>query len=238
MESLSPQRANIRATISARQPVSCEPCRYRKIKCSRNRPICDTCRRRGCVDRCVYRGARDGDLAAIGNSSNEELLERIGNLEELLRKHTGAVIPVRQEGGDVTSSIPSPPVEQVHTSQLSPESFITDSSSNRTFVSDHPWSRSQGVLTSTPSGDVRYELRSSQWTSVLANTHLSISTPSLDDQDESGIASGFPFSSDGPVSVDDLLSLLPPMQQCDYLKNQYFTVFSPVISTSSLSYTY
>jgi hypothetical protein len=185
----------------------------------------------------VYKGVRDGDLGSFLNNSNEELLDRISNLEELLRKHTGAVIPTRQEGGNVTNSIPSPPVDQGQTSQLSPESFMSESSSNRPLDSDYSWSRSQGVLTSSPSGNVRYELRSSQWISVLANTHLSVTTPSLDDEnDDPGLASGFPFSAAGPASIDELLSLLPPMQQCDYLKNQYFTVFSPVINPPSLGY--
>lgn len=220
----SPQQTNTRQNISVRQPVSCEPCRHRKIKCSRTKPVCDTCRRRGCADRCVYKGTRDGDTLNPTASPNEVLLNRISNLEQLLRKHTGAEIPGR---GPDYSMMPSPPVEMGQTSQLSPESFISETS-HQTYSSDYQSPLSGGVLTSTSSGNVRYEPRSSQWTSVLSNTNLSIDTPSLDEQEDSNINFGFPFTDSSVPTTDELLYLLPPMQQCDYLKNQYFAVFSPV----------
>jgi hypothetical protein len=229
--SISLQQTNTRQNISVRQPVSCEPCRHRKIKCSRTRPTCDTCRRRGVADRCVYKATRDGDNSNSATSPNEELLNRISNLEQLLRKHTGAEIPNRD--GDF-SMIPSPPIEMGQTSQLSPDSFFSENS-HQTYSSDYQSPLSGGVLTSTSSGNIRYEPRSSQWTSVLANTNLSIENPSLDDQEDSTITFGFPFTDSTAPSTEELLSLLPPMQQCDYLKNQYFTVFSPVRGHWSVS---
>lgn len=60
---------------------------------------------------------------------------------------------------------------------------------------------------------------------MLANT--GITAPLLDDRKDDH-ESGFPFSSSAAPSFDDLLVLLPPMQQCDILKRQYFEVFSPV----------
>lgn len=220
----SPQQSISRHNISARQPVSCEPCRQRKIKCSRTKPVCDTCQRRRCVDRCIYKNVRDGGIVTITASANDELLNRISNLEQLLKKHTGAEIPGFV---DEYSMIPSPPVDVSQNSQLSPESFVSDNS-HQISTSDYQSPLSSGVLTSTSSGNVRYEPRSSQWTSVLANTNLSIETPSLDDQEGSSIAFGFPFIETTAPSIEELLSSLPPMQQCDYLKNQYFAVFSPV----------
>jgi hypothetical protein len=160
-------------------------------------------------------------------SSNDELLSRISNLEQLLRKHTGAKVPGRAGEYSMASVIPSPPVEIGQISQLSPESFISENS-HQTYASDYQTPLSGGVLTSTSSGNVRYEPRSSQWTSVLANTNLSIETPSLESQEDSNITSGFPFTHNSAPLTDELLSLLPPTQQCDYLKNQYFAVFSPV----------
>lgn len=227
---LSPRQTSSRHNISARQSVSCEPCRQRKIKCSRTKPVCDTCQRRRCVDRCVYKSVRDGDIASYTTSPNEDLLNRISNLEQLLGKYTGAEIPARVED---YSMMPSPPVEMGQNSQLSPDSLVSDNA-HQTFPSDYQ-SPLSGVLTSTPSGNVQYEPRSSQWTSVLANTNLSIDTPSLDDHEDSSITFGFPFVDTTAPSCDELLSLLPPMQQCDYLKNQYFAVFSPVCAPSSTS---
>jgi hypothetical protein len=232
MDDHHPQSANTaqrlahRHPINVRQPVSCEPCRHRKIKCSRTRPYCETCRRRGCVDRCVYKGSRDSEPSMSGSSSNgnDELLSRISNLEKLLRKHTGTDIP---NGNGVASSMLSPPTEFGQNSHLSPESLLSELSSH-TYSSNCPSSQRVGVLTSTINGNVRYEPKSSRWTSVLANTNLSLNTPSMEDSDEASSTFGFPFTTLATSSVDALLALLPPVQQCDYLKDRYFTVFSPV----------
>jgi hypothetical protein len=235
MDDHHPQSANTaqrlahRHPISVRQPISCEPCRHRKIKCSRTRPSCETCRRRGCVDRCVYKGSRDSEPLMSGGTlnGNEELLSRISNLEKLLQKHTGTDIPNGDGHHGVTSSMLSPPTDFGQNSHLSPESLTSESSSHP-YPSDYSSSQRIGVLTSTVNGNVRYEPKSSQWTSVLANTNLSLNTPSMEDPDETGSTFGFPFTTSAVSSIDTLLALLPPMQQCDYLKDRYFTVFSPV----------
>jgi hypothetical protein len=232
MDDHHPQSANTaqrlahRHPINVRQPISCEPCRYRKIKCSRTRPSCETCRRRGCVDRCVYKGSRDSEPPMSGSTSNgnEELLSRISNLEKLLQKHTGTDIT---NGDGVTSSMLSPPTEFGQNSNLSPESLASESISHP-YSSNYSPSQRIGVLTSTINGNIRYEPKSSQWTSVLANTNLCRNTPSMEDLDEASSTFGFPFTPSAVSSIDTLLALLPLMQQCDYLKDRYFTVFSPV----------
>ncbi|PVH77218.1 hypothetical protein DL98DRAFT_463898 [Cadophora sp. DSE1049] len=214
-------------TMNVRQPVSCEPCRHRKIKCSRTRPICETCRRRGCTNKCVYKGSRDADEPPPQTSLNSELLKRISNLEQLLRQHTNSSVSNGISDGQNDNSIQSPP-DTGQTSQLSPESLVSESSTGPSFVSAKSSSNDFGVLTSTPEGFLRYEPRASQWTSVLANTTLSIATPNLHDQDDPTTSSGFPFSTSPVSSLDEILLILPPMQQCEYLKNQYFKVFSPL----------
>jgi hypothetical protein len=158
MDDHHPQSANTaqrlahRHPINVRQPISCEPCRHRKIKCSRTRPSCETCRRRGCVDRCVYKGSRDNEPSTSGGTSNgnDELLSRISNLEKLLQKHTGTDIP--NEDG-VASSMLSPPTEFGENSHLSPESLVSDSSSHPC-SSNFPSTHRVGVLTSTINGNV------------------------------------------------------------------------------------
>ena len=228
-QAIAPQMQT-RVTASVRQPVSCEPCRRRKIKCSRTRPPCDTCRRRGCAEDCVYKGSRSlmTPNAAVG--PNTELLTRISNLENLLWKHTGAQISNPVGNGQTTSPMMSPPVEANQPFQPSSvsSSFESESPSQISYSSEPVSARGKGVLRTSPNGNVRYDAQSSQWTSVLANTALSNLAPSLDDQEDSGYAFGFPFTSSAVSSVDDLLALLPPIQQCDYLKNTYFSVFSPV----------
>lgn len=102
-----------RTAASVRQPVSCEPCRRRKIKCSRTQPPCTTCQRRGCASSCVYAGRHDVPVNHSGSSSlaNEELLARITNLENILTKKAslGAQIPLESVRSEM--QMLSPPVE-------------------------------------------------------------------------------------------------------------------------------
>ncbi|KAH7355451.1 hypothetical protein BKA65DRAFT_498437 [Rhexocercosporidium sp. MPI-PUGE-AT-0058] len=224
--SISSHRASSLIPANVRQPISCEPCRHRKIKCSRTRPACDTCRRRGFVNRCVYKGSQGNDTLLPHSSSNDELLIRINNLEQLLRQNTDISLRPPSDG-QINNSVTSP-FENGQNSQLSPDSLLSEPSSQPAGFSEQPTSTGYGVLTSTPEGNVRYEPRTSQWTSVLANTGLSIAAPSLDDPNDPGISSGFPFDSSVASSIDEILFILPPMQQCDYLKKQYFSVFSPL----------
>lgn len=208
---------------SVRQPISCEPCRRRKIKCSRTPPPCETCRRRGYTDSCVYKGSREEFSQSSSSGSHGDLLNRIRNLESLLINQASASRDER-----TPNSLISPPLE---ISQLSPESLISESLSPQNFSTESQSSHSAGLLTISSGGNTQYEPRSSQWNSVLANTKFSVSQPILDDQDDS-TTFGFPFTT-GPVpSHDELLSHLPPGQQCDYLKDKYFEVFSPVSAIS------
>ncbi|CZR54060.1 related to transcriptional activator Mut3p [Phialocephala subalpina] len=215
---------------SVRQPISCEPCRRRKIKCSRTRAPCDTCRRRECEERCFYKGSTLRDGASHTNSpSNIELLNRISNLEKLLSQQAGAQIPSASGSMSPISSDPMETRQNFYgqTSQLSPESFASEPSSHHLFSSARPSPRGVGVLNSGPNG-TQYEPRSSQWTSVLANTSLSMATPSMADQEDPAASFGFPFTASPVASMEELLSILPPTQQCDILKNRYFAVFSPL----------
>ena len=75
----SPQRR------TPQQPLSCTHCRQRKIKCDKIHP-CSNCKRSGLV--CVFpervrhtKKTRDSSKAV-----NEELLRRLGKMEELIEK--------------------------------------------------------------------------------------------------------------------------------------------------------
>ena len=229
----NPQGSN-RPAGSVRQPVSCEPCRRRKIKCSRTRLPCDTCRRRGCAESCVYKKTREDGLVNVTSGANEDLLNRISNLETLLRKHTGAQILDSAGDGRLANPMLSPPMDFSAPVEQSPVSGLcqSESPSTTSYTSGQTAVPRVGVLTTCPNGNVRYEMPSSQWTSVLANTGLSGMTPKLDDYEDLGVVSGFPFTSSPPPTMDELLALLPPTQQCDYLKDTYFVVFSPVSNLS------
>ena len=76
-----------------RIPLSCGPCRHRKLKCNRAHP-CDNCIKRGDVDSCAYAtpsarrksNAPNGNGTANGatNGNPDEMQNRIDRLESLV----------------------------------------------------------------------------------------------------------------------------------------------------------
>jgi Fungal Zn(2)-Cys(6) binuclear cluster domain len=209
--------------VSRRLPISCEPCRKRKIKCPRDRRPCQTCLRRGLhADECVYLGRprlSSEQTSGTDASVQKELLERIRNLEDLLQRQIGAH--------------PSP-------QRSDPESpSVTVTSSTRTIsdldrageastISRFEAPGNAGSLQVSATGHVRYVPLASQWNSVLANNSAGGSSEKLESSGADQEDMALPFNCNGPMSTRDLLALLPPARYCDVLKDVYFRVFSPV----------
>ena len=244
------RRNSSRPLRSVRQPVSCEPCRRRKIRCSRTTPPCDTCRRRSCLDSCIYlrypHNAPSSTAATnTATTSQQELLNRIINLEESLRIHrenetrqssapySTSSIDLSQQ--TVNSDAPSFPQ---HNLLLTPEITTPSTASPTTPEIGTPSTASsvetlsscrKGVLVTSRLGFVKYERRSSQWASVLAKTNMSERVLSLSETEISEDAGyeNFPLGSNKSTR-DQLFILLPPNHQCSQLKDTFFEVFSPV----------
>ncbi|ATZ48289.1 hypothetical protein BCIN_03g05180 [Botrytis cinerea B05.10] len=177
----------------------------------------------------------EGDVQAA--VFTKELLDRVASLEMQLEKYTGANIDAnsnvtgkQKEDRDVRNAILSPPAEP--TAAISPYNAMPESTSSSSTSPpprhSPPLPRNTGILTTLPNGNVHYSPRISQWNSVLVDTDLEVEVPSLDEIENSfPIDSGFPFSASS-VSIDGLLSMLPPTRQCTYLKDMYFSVLSPL----------
>lgn len=77
----------------------------------------------------------------------------------------------------------------------------------------------------TRTGHEHYEPASSNWSSLLKSNPA---TDVLDTEiDGLQVASEFPIATK-PVDKEELMSILPPMSQCDELKDVYFDVYSPL----------
>ena len=201
-----------------RMPLSCEPCRARKIRCTPNRSPpgpCGSCQRRGIQpSKCVFMRETNQSHNDHGqSSSNEELLTRIRNLEDLLHGHIRAFPSPSQPPAAPTleifpngldSSDPSP------TQQPTPSSLSLE------------LPRLVGNLHVSDSGHVRYEPRSVYDDSPTATVARTL------DPAYGSLSSCMPFEPMAASSKDDLLALLPPMRQCNELKAVFFKVFSPV----------
>jgi hypothetical protein len=223
----------MRRPVNIRQPINCEPCRKRKIRCSRNGVPCDTCERRGCSSRCTYLRPGDSGSAQLrtdgpapisSGPNNAELLNRINSLETIMQRHMGAQYLNNGQNPSRGSSAVMPTTEQDDPSRReppSPESFTTSP-------------RAVGTLNISETGDVQYEPRSSQWMSVIANPSIQASINCITDGVEYDLGA-FPFEASGVTTRKDLLAVLPPTRQCNQLKDVYFKVFSPVHKSRAAS---
>ncbi|KAM5443907.1 hypothetical protein MferCBS31731_001153 [Microsporum ferrugineum] len=222
-----------------RLPVSCEPCRKRKIRCPRNGPPCDTCIRRGLgMADCFFLGqARNPLNAGTAESSKvvqQELLQRIRNLEDLLKKHVGAHAIVGQGQEEPVSPPTTNASANTESDSRSNNSFSisnnhNNNNNNSNNNSELPQSLLQNVgsLSISPQGHVRFEPQSSKLDFHLAQISASEYRNQVNSVNEEK-PSGFPFECDDPASRDRLLARLPPSRYCDALKDTYFRVFSPL----------
>ncbi|KAL9562763.1 hypothetical protein ACKAV7_013115 [Fusarium commune] len=220
-----------------RMPLSCEPCRRRKIKCPRNnsrgRAPCDTCVRRGIpVNECIY--LRDQSSRRNGlvprHAGNAALMARIDRLEELLRQSVSSagseprklhseleleLEPEPEQGADFLS-----PDSTLHQSATTWSSTQSDASLTQPHASLPP----VGVIIRYESGHERFESVSSQWSPMIQNNPVVIGVKTDMTQNMSG---SMPFSMNNSSTVD-LLELLPPASYCEQLKKLYFDTFAPL----------
>ncbi|KAG8361628.1 hypothetical protein FVEN_g670 [Fusarium venenatum] len=227
------------APSSRRMPLSCEPCRQRKIKCPRNinrgRIACDTCVRRGIpVTECIY--LRDQwsrrNVPMPRHGDNSALVARIDRLEELLRQSLSSA---NSEPGTLSAELelePEPLPEMEPTTELlSPESTLHQSAATSSSVqSDASLTQTYrgvppvGVIIRYASGHERFEPASLQWSSVIQNNPVVGGVKTDMDENRPG---SMPFSLIN-TDITELLELLPPASHCEQLKDIYFNTFAPL----------
>lgn len=220
-------------STTRRMPLSCEPCRERKIRCPRRindgSGPCGTCTRRGIPpSECIYLRDIIGrrNTRRIGESSsyqadNSELMERIARLERLLqsRVKTGTADAFEHSS---LSHLPSP--DSVLQSAL-----YTESADGTSSFSNFPTRPSErlpyGVLRRTEAGYERYVPSVASSSSALWSNPMSRQLETeIDDYSKEN---EMPFSTTSKTT-QDFLDTLPPVSQCDRLKGIYFAVFAPV----------
>ena len=186
-----------------RQPLSCENCRKRRIKCESEdqaKVPCSTCVRRGYAQSCYYKKVA-GAAQVADTSTENELLHRIRNLEDLLK-------------------------QQIAQSTQSPSAFSQGKESSRSdgtspSVPTIYKPRHVGSIITSPDGYQYFSPRASNLnTNLVPELVSAVPAPTC--------ATNFPFTPNVMTSRSALLEILPPLQQCDELKSVFFEVFSPV----------
>ncbi|KAL3469068.1 hypothetical protein BJX99DRAFT_242120 [Aspergillus californicus] len=203
-----------------RLPISCQACRTRKIRCSRDGRPCQTCVRRGLgAEDCIYLGQpRLSSESALNADTTvqHELLARIRNLEELLQKQVGS------QTGATRSPMPSPSL----TSSFSESDSAIGLRS--TEYARSALSTNVGSLQTFASGYVRYLPLAPQWGSVNPSSSHGDTLPDIDSEFPDDDEDMHIPSAGRSASREELLAILPPSRYCDVLKDVYFRVFSPL----------
>ncbi|KAI0478384.1 hypothetical protein GGR56DRAFT_664627 [Xylariaceae sp. FL0804] len=116
MQSQGPSRAPARSQRRSRVPLSCDPCRARKLKCNREKP-CQNCTARSEEAACHFRGHQNDALPGPRRDGADLMRQRIDHLEDLVKR---LVAESRQN---------PPPADSVHTPESSePEAGSVPSS--------------------------------------------------------------------------------------------------------------
>ncbi|KAI2472103.1 fungal-specific transcription factor domain-containing protein [Annulohypoxylon bovei var. microspora] len=124
-----------------RVPLSCYPCRTRKLKCNRGTPSCDNCVKRGDTQSCVYAAPtsrRKNQSSAGASSTPDDMQNRIDRLEGLVLSlmHGGANIEVSTAAAATAPPAPSntdsssPHIEREDESTMRDEVEVDDGDSD------------------------------------------------------------------------------------------------------------
>lgn len=206
-----------------RNPKNCEPCRARKLRCSRDGRPCKPCEIRGLgATDCIYLGQPrlpPKQPSSANSALHKALLARITDLEAQLQKQTSIQARYNSE------SASSPPTALMASKSL--DEFMNESNGNG------PMSEYAGALHTSPLGYVRYT-SSASWQSVIVNSPwtglLQSFTSDVNDEDDLQI----PLTWNAHASHAELLGMLPPVGYCNALKELFFRAISPVSISSAL----
>ncbi|PYI36253.1 hypothetical protein BP00DRAFT_386715 [Aspergillus indologenus CBS 114.80] len=92
----------------ARIPLSCDPCRTRKLKCNRECP-CQNCIARDEQSACHFKGAKIGSLSnARRESQADPMRQRIDQLENMVKRLIAHQPQIPQEPASLTPESPKP----------------------------------------------------------------------------------------------------------------------------------
>jgi hypothetical protein len=220
-----------------RLPISCEPCRVRKIRCPRDGPACGTCiRRRVPVEHCVYsRQPQIPSRRQPQQSQSQSQAQPGGNrslspVAPLQPRHQGLT---GEPNADLVARIEK--LEQLlHAKNQEPETASPlpnapqlDSDVEVRQRSEPATAFATGTLIPSASGHVRFLPvtsgrrifnRVSRDDPCLSQDSTMIDTP----------IGPYPFGEHDAENRPNLLAKLPPTEYCNQLKDLYFQSIAPV----------
>lgn len=200
------------APRARRQPVSCEPCRIRKIRCPRDAAPCGTClRRRVPPEQCLFAGKAGGQslgTSVAPRTPSSPISDRVTRSEA---------------DGDLAQRVEK--IERLlHSQEKSSEPYgfaSAPTATQRNFSAPNPSPGSEslcGALQTSAFGHVRFI----PYTLGLEDTLRS------NEEDVTYSVPACPFGNDAPRNVHDFFAQLPPAKECTELVEIYLTSFASI----------
>ncbi|KAL2414890.1 Zn(2)-C6 fungal-type transcription factor mpsB [Exophiala dermatitidis] len=227
-----------------RQPLSCAPCRSKKLKCDRGHP-CEPCVKRGDQGNCIYGKTATAPVTAparaeagSGNGNNNDSsntntnAQSRGKAQERLRRLEELVM--RMVDDNARASVSS-------LTSIKDHGAAADGDGNNSSGRGQGQGQSHDEMTTTESEYVR----STHWSAILENiqelktalgSDLRPSTTDLedaaDDDGQEPQASEDLFKSAAPLSLSQILAqALPPRVQVDRRLSTYFNARYMVLAS-------
>ncbi|KXJ85749.1 fungal-specific transcription factor domain-domain-containing protein [Microdochium bolleyi] len=215
-----------------RPPISCEPCRSRKLKCNRNLP-CESCVRRGKTMSCTYASnAIRGGSKAGKKTKPRDLNDRLASLESLvssfLSQSSGAPTQLStslhsvNEAAVVTPDLGST-VEHLRRAAISIEAMADDVPDARQRADNHI-DPSHWLSILDDIKEVREHLASTVVESASPSTQPSTNeNPDYSSRDTGGSDPSLVLGAGHtPSTLGEIIARLPARSVCDMLLSWYF----------------
>ncbi|RPB17486.1 hypothetical protein P167DRAFT_478686 [Morchella conica CCBAS932] len=235
-----------------RVPLSCAPCRNRKLKCNRSHP-CENCIRRADPNSCTYamtpHNTRARKQSSGSNTSSDEMQSRIDRLE-------GLVLSLMGSNGSSDSSPRNRQRSDSTEDELRSRQYIDDEEEDMGIESKHEGSKTQdGGGIEEEVEEVRsalgimkveqgksYYRGETHWAAILSeisevknffNEMKQTYEGRLADLRAKNTCSrlertGFPFSAGRPPGKEELLALVPRQDLVDLLVDTFFRNYDPI----------
>ncbi|CAI6332154.1 unnamed protein product [Periconia digitata] len=226
-----------------RVPLSCGPCRHRKLKCNRGHP-CDNCTKRGDTPSCTY--ATPGNRKKSSSSSSSattpnDMQNRIDRLEglvlSLMTNGAQSAGPAAAQAAIAHSM--SAGSEDNHFDMTGPDSIPEEDAGDESEV-EHV-TKSIGVMKVDNNRAVFAS--EAHWYAILGElsevkNYFSEHKKQYDEQlkrykaahqEDHNLGLSFLFGGQSPMTPAELLSALPPKATADILVSRYFNTYDPGI---------
>ncbi|KAF2465081.1 uncharacterized protein BDR25DRAFT_92825 [Lindgomyces ingoldianus] len=227
-----------------RVPLSCGPCRHRKLKCNRGHP-CDNCTKRGDTGSCTYAtpGSRKKSSSSTGSATSpDDMQNRIDRLEglvlSLMTNGAQSAGPAAAQAA-IANSMSNGSAEHPYDLVTGPESIKEEDEGEESEVEQV--AKSIGVMKVDNNRAVFAS--EAHWYAILGEisevkNYFTEHKKQFDEQlkrykanhtDEYTPGTAFLFGAQKPTSYAEILSRFPPKPTADILVSRYFNTYDPGI---------